>query len=352
MESHYDYLVVGLGIAGIALWRELEKRGHSFVVADAGDKAAASRVAPGVVNPLAGKRLNPSWMVDEQLPAALECYRELSKLFGETLLHELPIIRIIKDPVQREYFDKRKTQANAQRWIGREFAPGRWPTLLKDQLGSFEASASGYLDVARACTFAHDRLLAEGLLIDARVNEADLENKEDGVHWRGMVFNRVIFCEGWLGADNPFFKNVPFKPAKGEMLTLVGKTPLSDFPRAIVNRGKWILPMPDGTFRAGSSYSWDKFDGTPTDAGRETIMSMLHEFVNAEFEVTDQKAGVRPIVKDYRPVLGRSKACERICIMNGLGSKGVLAAPWLAGKLLDNLENGEELGEMDVARFK
>jgi glycine oxidase len=351
MESHYDYLVVGLGIAGIALWRELEKRGFSFVVADAGDRAAASRVAPGVVNPLAGKRLNPSWKVDEQLPAALECYRSLSRLFGATLLHEVPIIRIIKDQAQRDFFDKRKTQPNAQHWIGKEFAPGRWPTLLKDPLGSFEATASGYLDVARTCELVHKKLLADGLLIDARVNAADLENREDGVHWRGMIFQRVVFCEGWLGAENPFFKNVPFKPAKGEMLTLVAKTPLPDFPRAIVNRGKWILPMPDGTFRAGSSYSWDKFDDVPTASGREAIMAILGEFVNAAFEVVDQKAGVRPIIKDYRPVLGRSKACERISIMNGLGSKGVLAAPWLALKLLDHLENGAELGESDVARF-
>lgn len=351
MDSQFDYLVVGLGIAGISLWCELQKRGLSCMVADAGDPGAASRVAPGVVNPLAGKRLNPSWRVSEQLPVALDCYRGLSRLFGETLLHEVPIIRIIKDAAQREYFDKRKSQPDASHWIGREYAPGRWPGLLEDPLGSFEATASGYLDVARACTLVRGKLLAKGSLVEGRVDPNELECGENGVLWRGMLFKKVVFAEGWMGCGNSFFPEVPFKPAKGEMLTLIPKMPQPDFPRAIVNRGKWILPMPDGTFRAGSSYSWDKFDDVPTEAGRAAILSMLGEFVKVDFTIADQKAGVRPIVKDYRPVLGCSKKNSRIAIMNGLGSKGVLAGPWLAGCLLDHLENGKPLDEMDVARF-
>ena len=351
METQFDYLVVGLGIAGTALSRELCKRSISHIAADSGDAAAASRVAPGVINPLAGKRLNPSWEVEAQLPAALECYRDLSRDLGETLLHEVPIIRIIKDEAQRGYFDKRKTQPAARRWIGEEFAPGRWPGLLRDPLGSFEATASGYLDVARACQLYREKLLAEKRLVEQRVLPADLEPDGERLRWRGMSFRNVVFCEGWLGRDNPFFPGVPFKPAKGEMLTLRAKTAPAAFPRAIVNRGKWILPMPDGSYRAGSSYSWDRFDDVPTDAGRDAILDMLREFVLAEFEVVDHKAGVRPIVKDYRPVLGRSRVRPGVSIFNGLGSKGVLAAPWLAAKLLDHLEAGAPLGETDVARF-
>jgi glycine/D-amino acid oxidase-like deaminating enzyme len=352
MDKQFDYLLAGLGVAGISLWCELEKRGLSCMVADAGDPGAASRVAPGVVNPLAGKRLNPSWRVSEQLPVALDCYRALSRLFGETLLHEVPIIRVIKDAAQREYFDKRLTQPDASHWIGREYAPGRWPGLLEDPLGSFEATASGYLDVARTCALVREKLLAEGRLLEGRVEASELECGSDGVRWRGMTFRKVIFAEGWLGSGNPFFPEVPFKPAKGEMLTLLPKTPQPGFPRAIVNRGKWILPMPDGTFRAGSSYSWDRFDDVPTEAGRATILSMLGEFVKVDFTIVDQKAGVRPIVKDYRPVLGCSTTSPCVAIMNGLGSKGVLAGPWLAGRLLDHLERGAPLGEMDVARFR
>jgi len=351
MELEYDYLIVGLGIAGISLWRELERRGLSCLVADAGDAHAASRVAPGVVNPLAGKRLSPSWRVGEQLPRALAMYRELDKLFGEQVFHEVPIIRIIKDAAQREYFEKRKAQPKAQSFIGAEYAPGRWPGLFADPMGSFEATVSGYLDVARATQLAQAHLEAAGRFVSARVDAKELLVDAEGVLWRGTHFGRVVFCEGWLAGDNPYFADIPFKPAKGEMLTLRAKTALPDFPQAIVNRGKWILPLGGDIYRAGSTYSWENFDDTISEVGRDTVLDTLREFVDAEFEVADQNSGVRPIVKDYRPVLGCSRTAARVCIFNGLGSKGVLAAPWLAGQLLDHLEHAAPLGEMDVARW-
>jgi len=346
-----EYLVAGLGIAGMSLWMELDRRGRRAFFADAGDAGAASRVAPGVINPLAGKRLSPSWKVEEQLPLALSVYERMGELFGSEVLHRLPIIRIIKDAAQREFFDRRRAQPGSNIWIGREDACGRWPGLFEDPFGSFEASASGYLDVGRACTLARRKLDSEGRFASERVDPSAIEIANDCVRWHGMEFEKVIFAEGWRPGGNPFFPHVHFKPARGEMLELRAKGDLTAFPRAIVNRGKWILPMPDGSFRAGSTYSWDNFDSGPTKAAEASILGVLKEFVKAEFEVVGAKSGVRPIVKDYRPVLGRSKASDRVLIMNGLGSKGILAAPWLAMKLLDYSESGGELGETDVARF-
>lgn len=343
--------MAGLGIAGTSLWLEMERRGLSAFFVDATDAGAASRVAPGVINPLAGKRLSPSWCVGEQLPAALEAYDRLGGILGAELLHRLPIIRILRDAAQKEFFDRRRTQADAALWIGREYAPGRWPGLFEDPFGSFEASASGYLDVGRACALLRERLLAQGRLVSDRVAPEEIEVNAACVRWKGMEFGKVIFCEGWKGAGNPFFPEVHYKPARGEMLQLRPRAELPGFPRAIVNRGKWILPAGDGTFRAGSTYSWDHFDSGPTKAAEASILGVLREFVKAEFEVLGARSGVRPIVKDYRPVLGRSRTSERVLVMNGLGSKGVLAAPWLAGRLLDYAESGRELGEMDVARF-
>lgn len=353
MERDLPYLIVGLGIAGISLWRALEKRGIPCHVVDAGDAHAASRVAPGVVNPLAGKRLNPSWRVAEQLPVALEVYAELDALLGEHVFHPTPIIRIIKDAEQREFFEKRKTQPKAQSYIGAEYAPGRWPGLIKDPLGSFEATISGYLDVARTSLLAQEYLEKQGRFTQARILASDLDIRPDGVTWQGRLYGKVVFCEGWLAGQNPFFEGLPFKPAKGEMMTLRAKsTHLSAFPQAIVNRGKWILPLGEGLFRAGSTYSWDSFDDSTTESGRDTVLSLIGEFVEWDFEVVSQNAGVRPIVKDYRPVLGASPKSERIHIFNGLGSKGVLAAPWLARQWVEHVLDGAELAkEMSVARF-
>ncbi len=352
MERDYPYLIVGLGIAGLSLLRALEERGIACFVADAGDAHAASRVAPGVVNPLAGKRLSPSWRVAEQLPAALAMYRGLDRLFGERVFHEMPIVRIIKDEAQRDYFEKRRAQPMAQSYIGAEYAPGRWPGLFRDPLGSFEATESGYLDVALAVALAQRHLEQAGRFAKARVDASQLDIRPDCVRWNGMSFGKVVFCEGWRAMGNPFFPGIPFKPAKGEMLTLRAKGgELPGFPKAIVNRGKWILPLGEGLYRAGSTYSWDILDETTSEAGAGIVLAALKEFVDAEFELIAQNAGVRPIVKDYRPVLGAQPGQPRICIFNGLGSKGVLAAPWLAAQLVAHLEEGASIREMDIVRF-
>ena len=349
--SKHDILVVGLGIAGACLCHELERRGLSFRVVDAADADAASGVAPGVINPLAGKRLNPSWRVEEQLPAALEVYHEMEAVHGVPLMHHVPIIRIIKDEEQREYLQRRlKNPASAQ-YIGVEHGPGRWPGLLRDPLGSFDATVSGYLDVAAACRAARARYRAMGLLVEERLDGGELRPGPCGVVWRGERFGKAVFCEGWRGRGNPWFAELPFKPAKGEMLTLRPRTPLEGFPAAIVNRSKWLLPIGDGLFRAGSTYSWDSFDEQPTEAGRREILNGLREFVDAEFDVVEHQAGVRPILKDYRPALGTHPDNPSIVMFNGLGSKGVLAAPWLARRLLAHLLDGEPIYEMDVRRL-
>lgn len=347
----HDFLVAGLGIAGVCLCHELDRRGLSFRVIDAADPDAASSVAPGVINPLAGKRLNPSWRVAEQLPVALEVYGEMEQVLGRKVLHPVPIIRVIKDAQQREYLQRRLNSPAASQFIGVEHGPGRWPGMIRDPLGSFDAAVSGYLDVAATCSAIRQRLRDRGLLIEERLDARELEPDASGVTWRGERYGRVVFCEGWRGHGNPWFTGLPFKPAKGEMLTLRPHKPLPDFPIAIVNRSKWLLPVADGLFRAGSTYSWDAFDDRSTPAGAQEILDGLAEFVDATFDIVEHAAGVRPIMKDYRPVLGTHRHHPRLCIFNGLGSKGVLSAPWLARQLLSHLETGTPLHEMDVSRF-
>jgi glycine/D-amino acid oxidase-like deaminating enzyme len=187
------------------------------------------------------------------------------------------------------------------------------------------------------------------LLIEERLEPSQITFERQGLSWRGGHYNQSLLRR--LACRTTHVQLPPFKPAKGEMLTLRPRRPLDAFPQAIVNRGKWLLPVGDGLFRAGSTYSWDSFDDRPTDAGAREILEGLREFIEAEFDVVRQLAGVRPILKDYRPALGTHPHDQRVALFNGLGSKGVLAAPWLARQLMTHLTDGTPLREMDVRRF-
>jgi glycine/D-amino acid oxidase-like deaminating enzyme len=62
-------------------------------------------------------------------------------------------------------------------------------------------------------------------------------------------------------------------------------------------------------------------------------------------EIVDHQAGVRPASRDRRPILGQN-------ILNGLGSRGVLLAPWCATHLVDHLLAGRPIDpEVNASRF-
>ncbi|MGB7394704.1 MAG: FAD-dependent oxidoreductase, partial [Pricia sp.] len=87
-----DYLIVGLGLAGISFCEQLEKHGKSYaVIGD--DSQSSSLVAGGLYNPVVLKRFTLAWKAKEQLIQAIPFYSDLEKKLGVQLNHRLPIYR-------------------------------------------------------------------------------------------------------------------------------------------------------------------------------------------------------------------------------------------------------------------
>ena len=270
------YLIIGQGLAGSLLAWRLLQNGVPVEIVDAGDPNAASRVAPGIVNPLAGARLKPSWRVDEQISAGKLLYREIEQALGvDPFFHPTPIIRVVKDEKQRQYFEQRRDDSVARQYIGEELSPGSLGERVDDPYGSFVANDSSWLNSAAMIGALRDRWLAEGILHPEPLDYSDIEIANCGAKWRGKPYQTIVFCEGWRGRINPWFDRIPWNPARGEMLTLeLLSEPFLQGPYAqgILNRSKWILPLADGTYRAGASYFWDDFEAPPTaeKAGRDS----------------------------------------------------------------------------------
>ena len=73
----YDFIVVGHGLAGAILAETLRSRGNKVLVIDEPKANSASRVAAGLLNPVAGKRFAKSWLADTLVPAADAFYDAL-----------------------------------------------------------------------------------------------------------------------------------------------------------------------------------------------------------------------------------------------------------------------------------
>ena len=156
----------------------------------------------------------------------------------------------------------------------------------------------------------------------------------------GLRAEGLIFCEGAEGRYNPFLPPLNFNPVKGEILTL--RLPQMRELRPL-HRGVWLAHLHGDRFLAGSTWDWDNLDETPTDAGRETILAGIRPLVTGPVEVVGHRAAVRPTLKSMRQVVGRLPDEPRLGVFNGLGSRGSLFAPWLAGMFAGHLTRDEPL---------
>jgi glycine/D-amino acid oxidase-like deaminating enzyme len=84
----------------------------------------------------------------------------------------------------------------------------------------------------------------------------------------------------------------------------------------------------------------------------QLIIERIKEIIMCNFEIVEHFAGVRPTVKDRRPLVGTHQNYKSIHILNGLGTRGVMLGPAMAKALLDNIENKIPLNAaIDINRF-
>ena len=78
----------------------------------------------------------------------------------------------------------------------------------------------------------------------------------------------------------------------------------------------------------------------------------LKTLINLPYTILKHEAGVRPSVIDRRPVIGCHPKFKNIFVFNGLGTKGVMLAPYFANQFVENLKNGTKLQvDVDISRF-
>lgn len=113
-----------------------------------------------------------------------------------------------------------------------------------------------------------------------------------------------------------------------------------------------MIPLSDGICKVGATYDNKNLEEVITSEAKEELVSKLRELVKFDFEVVEQKVGIRPATKDRKPFVGLHPEYENLAIFNGLGAKGVSLAPFYAKQLLAHLEHGYELDkEVNIERF-
>ena len=334
-------LIIGQGLAGAVLSETLAQRGLRVSIFDLPQDGRASWMAAGLVNPVVLRRLVLSWRAPEMLAVAAAFYRELELRYDTTFWHPMPLVKIHPNGKEAGEWRNRMKDPEIAPFI--QEGPVDLPGLdrLEKGFGHGVVPRAARLDV-RALLAAHrSRWSAAGDLEEAVVRRDEVRMTTEGVELRGRTAPMLIRCEG------PFADLKGLSPVRGEGLTV--RIPGLGL-KCIVHRSVFLLPMGEDRYRLGATYAWQDVWSGPTEAGRVQLMERLDSLVDGEVEVLEHWSGVRPASRDRRPILGRHGTHE--AIFNGLGSRGVLLAPWCAQHLAAHLLDGAGLDpEVDIARF-
>ena len=343
-----QFLIVGQGIAGSLLAYNMHKAGMNFKIISSLDLRKASDVAAGLFNPLVFKRLTKSWMVDECLPVMFDTYRELEQVLGHSFLHDMDIIKPLAEN-EIDMWKERKQQEDFSNYIS-DVGINNYGKGINDFHSYGRVTNSGYLHLSKMLKKMRKFFKQEGVLIDSYFDYKDLGFIDNQITWHGVQAKTIVFCEGYRAIDNPYFTKVKFSPTKGELIEIECEGLQEEF---ILNKNLFVMPVGKQRFKVGATYDWKNIDEDTTDEAKQDLLSRLDKMINLPYKVINHWAGVRPTVSDRRPILGIHPLHEHIAIFNGLGTKGVMLAPYFAREMVRFLSVNDYpiMPEVDIKRF-
>ncbi|MCG9971950.1 NAD(P)/FAD-dependent oxidoreductase [Christiangramia crocea] len=342
-----DYIVVGLGLSGVAISEELEKRNKKFVVYE-DNSQNSSYVAGGIFNPVILKRFTPAWKAAEQIKSAIPFYEQLEQKLHVRLIHNWNIYRRFHSVEERNEWFVAADRSSLSPFLDPDLKKNSNPNLIADHsLG--KVLNTGNIDTENLLDSYSAYLKDKGTFKDERFDYSALKIEKDHFDYKGLKTTNIVFCEGYGLKKNPYFDYLPLNGNKGEYITIYSEDLNLDF---AVKSSVFLLPLGNNLYKVGATY--DHSDKTPetTTKAKERLIGQLKELIKCDFEVVDQVAGIRPAVADRRPLVGEHPEISNLYCCNGFGSRGVLIAPNMAVELIENIENGKPLDlEIDLQRF-
>jgi len=342
-----DFIIVGLGIAGLSICEALEKAGKSFVVFDAASPGA-TLVSGGVFNPVVLKRFTPAWKGAEQLEVSISFYKALEKKLKAKILTEVSVYRIFKSVEEQNDWMVASDKKELHDFLASEISTNT-NNAINAPFGFGKVNHTGTIDTVTLLQKYRENLQQNNKLVSEEFQYQDLQVSETQVSYNTVRAQKIIFTEGASVIKNPFFSKEFLIPNKGEYVII--KAPDLQL-KSILKGNLFVIPLGDSSYKVGATYSRDDYSQHTTDAAKSDIVKKLKTMVHCEFEVIDQIAGVRPTTKDRRPLLGALPSNKNLIFFNGLGTRGIMGAPWLARNLCNHLLKANELpSEININRF-
>ena len=322
------------------------RRGQQVQLIDSGENHSSS-IAAGMVNPIVFRRMNKSWRLDEFLPEAQAFYREISQEIGEELYHPIVIRRFFSSQQERLMWEERQEQEAYKHYLHPLLQEDIQHEGAHNLFGSGRVKNAFWINAAKWVAANNEFFQQQGLL---NIGEFDPNTWDPQTRtYRNITYDKVIFCLGYRQKSEHTFSYLPLQQTKGQTLLIESDQLPTD---ESLNRKCFVLPVGKNQFRVGATYEWNNASLETTEAARDQLIEMLSSLGTYDYQILEQRAGVRPTVLDRRPLMGEHPEYQGVYIFNGLGTKGYMMAPTLANELASFILDQTPLHpETDIRRF-
>jgi glycine/D-amino acid oxidase-like deaminating enzyme len=346
LNTRFPILIIGQGISGTMLSWFLHKANIPFMIMDDAKENTASKVAAGIINPVTGRRIVKTWMIDDVMPFAVNVYREMGTFLNIDVCSEKQLIDFFPTLQMKNAFEERLDE-NAD--YLRNSNEKDFHRYFNYDYGYGSIAPAYVIQVAAILQHWREYLIKHHLLLEEKFQIESIQISDEKIIYHHIVADKIIFADGIQSETNRWFKHLPFSFNKGEALLVE----IPELPDAYIFKKKYTLcPLKNNLFWLGANYTWNYDNDLPTSAFYDEASVMLKNFIKVPYSVHQHIAAIRPANIERRPFVGFHPVHKNIGIFNGMGAKGTSLAPYFAHQLANHINLHTPIHpEADVNRF-